>query len=212
MRLHRPLARVRRRLRLQAALEGGALAAVVAAALLVVGVYLWRLHVFGGRGLLAVGLAAAGLVLAGVVARAVARIPLERAALQIDQSHGLHDRVRSALAFGAEPAPTPFMQAAVADAEAAAERVDARRAAPLSRPAELTAAAILFAVAGVVALLHFPARAFARGGAGAAAAPRRRSRPARARRAGGARARERPPSSPATSDAAAAGRTSSTSC
>ncbi len=157
MRLHRPLARVRRRLRLQAALEGGALAAVIAATLVLVGVYLWRLHVLGGRGMLAVGLGAAGVILAGVVARAIARIPLDRAALQIDQSHGLHDRMRSALVFGAEPTPTPFMQAAVADAEAAADGVDAKRAAPLSRPDTLTVAGILFAVAGLVALLHFPA-------------------------------------------------------
>jgi hypothetical protein len=159
MRLHRPLARVRRRLRLQAALEGGALAAVVAAALLLVGVYLWRLHVYGTRGLVAVALTAGGLVLAAVVARAIARIPLERAALQIDQSHDLHDRLRSALEFVADPAPTPFMQAAVADAEAAAQRVDARRAAPFQRPDALAPAAILVAVAMLVALLRFPTRA-----------------------------------------------------
>ena len=158
VRLHEPLARVRRRLRLQAAFEGGARAAVVAAALLLVGVYLWRLRVFGGHGLLAVALTAGGLVLAGVVARAIARIPLERAALQIDQSHRLHDRMRSALAFSAEAQPTPFMQAAVADAEEAARDVDAKRAAPLSRPAATTPAAIIVAVAGLVALLHFPAR------------------------------------------------------
>ena len=158
MRLHRPLSRVRRRLRLQAALEGGALAAVVAAALVLVGVYLWRLHVLGARGLLAVGLSAAGLVVAGIVARAIARIPLDRAALQIDQSHGLHDRMRSALVFGAEPSPTPFMQAALADAEAAADRVDAKKAAPFSRPDELTVVAVLLGVAMLVALLHFPSR------------------------------------------------------
>jgi len=158
MRLHGPLTRVRRRLRLQAAFEGGARAAVVAAALLLVGVYLWRLRVFGAHGLLAVGLTAGGLVLAGVVARAIARIPLERAALQIDQSHRLHDRMRSALAFSAEPQPTPFMQAAMADADQAARDVDAKRAAPLSRPAATTPAAIIVAVAGLVALLRFPMR------------------------------------------------------
>lgn len=159
MRLDQPLGRVRRRLRMQAALDGGALAAVVAAALLLVGVYLWRLHVLSGRGLLAVGLTAAGVVLAGVVARAIARIPLDRAALQIDQSHGLHDRVRSALAFAAEAEPTPFMQAAMADADEAAPRIDARRAAPLVRPEALTPAAILAGVTAIVALLHFPTRA-----------------------------------------------------
>lgn len=159
MRLDLPLGRVRRRLRMQAALDGGALAAVVAGTLLLVGVYLWRLHALSGRALLAVGLTAAGVVLAGVVARAIARIPLDRAALQIDQSHRLHDRVRSALAFAAEPEPTPFMQAAMADAEEAAPQIDARRAAPLTRPEALTPAAILVGVTGIVALLHFPTRA-----------------------------------------------------
>ena len=159
MRLDLPLGRVRRRLRMQAALDGGALAAAVAGTLLLVGVYLWRLHALSGRGLLAVALTAAGVVLAGVVARAIARIPLDRAALQIDQSHALHDRVRSALAFAAEPEPTPFMRAAMADAEEAAPRIDARRAAPLVRPEALTPAAILLGVTGIVALLHFPTRA-----------------------------------------------------
>ena len=137
MRFHRPLARVRRRLRLQAAFEGGALAAVVAGAIALVGVYLWRLHLYGTRGLLVVGLTAGGVVLAGVVARAIARIPLDRAALQIDQSHQLHDRLRSALAFSEEAVPTPFMQAALADAEEAAKRVEMRasRAAGAARGA-----------------------------------------------------------------------------
>jgi hypothetical protein len=156
MRLHRPLLHVRRRLRLQAAFEGGAVAAVLAAALLLVGVYLWRLHLFGSRALFAIGLSAGGLVLAGVVARAIARIPLEHAALQIDQTHGLHDRLRSALAFSTEPQPTPFMQAAVADAERAAATVDARRAAPLRRPAPLGPALAILGLAGLVALMQFP--------------------------------------------------------
>jgi hypothetical protein len=96
------------------------------------------------------------VVLAGVLARAIGRIPLDRAALQIDQSHGLHDRVRSALLFAAEPSPTPFMQAAVADAEAAAAHVDARRAAPLERPDALKPLAILVGATVLVALLQFP--------------------------------------------------------
>ena len=158
MRLQRPLTRVRRRLRLQAALEGGARAAVLAAAALLAGVYLWRLQAIGRRGLGAVALLAAGIFLAGLLARALGRIPLDRVALQIDRTHGLHDRLRSALSFAREPAPTPFMQAAIADAERASDGVDPRRAAPLRRPEELAPAAVIVAVAGMVALLHFPAR------------------------------------------------------
>ena len=46
----RLIPRVRRRLRIQAAFEGGARAAVLAAAALLVGIYLWRLDVIGRRG------------------------------------------------------------------------------------------------------------------------------------------------------------------
>lgn len=157
--LDRPITRVRRRLRLQAALDGGARAAVLAAAALLVGVYLWRLTAIGARGLLAFALAAAGLCVAGVVARALRRIPRERAAQAIDASHGLHDRMRSALAFAAEAEATPFMRAAIADAERAADGVDAKKAAPLERPEALGPAAIVTLVALVVAALHFPSGA-----------------------------------------------------
>jgi hypothetical protein len=158
MHFDRPLRVVRRRLRLQAALDGAARAAVLAAALLLAAVYLWRLGVLGGRGL---GLAIAGtlaVVAAGALARALRAIPLSRAALAVDASHGLHDRLRSALAFAGEPEPTPFMTAAIADAERVAGAVEPRRAAPFARPAALTPAGVLALVAGVVALLHFPAR------------------------------------------------------
>lgn len=154
-----PLRSVRRRLRLQAALDGGARAAVVAATLMLGAVYLWRLRVFGQRGLLMAGLVALLVVVAGALERALRRIPLDRAALAIDRTHGLHDRLRSALAFAAEAAPTPFMLAAIADAEAAARTVEPRRAAPWQRPEALGAAAVVGTVAALVALLQFPTHA-----------------------------------------------------
>lgn len=157
--LDRPLRSVRRRLRWQAALDGGARAAVLAAALLLGAVYLWRLRLLSGRGFgLAVALAVV-VVLVGALERALRRIPLDRAALAIDRSHGLHDRLRSALAFSAEPAPTPFMLAAIADAETAARGIDARRAAPWRRPEPLAAAAVVATVAVIVGLLRFPSHA-----------------------------------------------------
>ena len=51
-RLLRLLSAVRRRMRFQAALDGGARASVAAAAAALVVVYLWRLRLFGGRGLI----------------------------------------------------------------------------------------------------------------------------------------------------------------
>ena len=191
MRLHRPLARVRRRLRLQAALEGGALAAVVAATLLVVGVYLWRLHVFGGRGLVAVGLAAAGLVArrragAGRGAHSARARGAGKSISRTVSTIG----VRSALAFGAEPEPTPFMVAAMADAEAGAERVDAApRGAVVAPGGAGDGGGSSSTVAGRGGAAAFSGARSQQAAPAAAAAARRRSRPARARRAGGARAR-----------------------
>src|SRR5579863_6307125 len=95
----RVLGRVRRRQRAQAILDGTAHAAVLGAGLVLAGVYLWRLHVIHARGL---GFTIAGamvLIALNGLRLAIRRIPLDRAALAIDVSHQLHDRVRSALSF-----------------------------------------------------------------------------------------------------------------
>src|SRR5205807_4285978 len=123
------------------------------------GVYLLRLHLVHTRGFVIVTFGAILLIALNGLYQAIRRIPLDRAALAIDRSHALHDRLRSALSFSADPAATEFMRAAIADAERAADGVDVARAAPLSRPHALGPAAIVAAVAAVVALLHFPTRA-----------------------------------------------------
>ena len=63
--------------------------------------------------------------------------PLRAGAIVLDRFHGLADRLSSALAFAREPAPTPFMLAAIDDAvdrvpvgRPAARRPDPRPAAP----------------------------------------------------------------------------------
>jgi hypothetical protein len=149
------LSRVRRRMRAQAALEGATRAAVLAGAAAAVAVYLYRLGPLSRRGLYGALLFAGGLVLAAALWRALRKIPLERAAKRIDLSHALHDRVGSALAFSRGEA-TPFMQAAIADAAQASRTVDARKAAPFSRPDSLGAAGVAAGAALLVALLHFP--------------------------------------------------------
>jgi chemotaxis protein histidine kinase CheA len=67
--------------------------------------------------------------------------------------------MRSALVFGGEAEPTPFMQAAIADAERVADGVEPKKAAPLHAPEALAPAGVVTAVAVVVALLQFPSRA-----------------------------------------------------
>ena len=153
---------VRRRLRLQAALDGAAWAARITTGLLFVLVLLWQLDLLGGRRMTALVVGAFALIVVGALVRALQRIPLERAAKRADVTHELHDRLGSALAFVQDPAPTPFMQLAIADAEQAAARVEPRRAAPLRRPKGLGPALAMGALALLVSLLHFPARPVAR--------------------------------------------------
>jgi len=150
------LGRVRRRMRLQAALDGGARAAVLGGAAATLAVYAYKLG-WLSRGGLGAALGATALSVLGAAAwQAARRIPLERAAKRIDASHGLHDRLGSALAFSRQAAPTPFMKAALEDAARAARTVEARKAAPLSRPRALGPAAVLSTAAAIVALLRFP--------------------------------------------------------
>jgi hypothetical protein len=159
--VHQLLARVRRRMRLQAALDWGARASLLAAASLTVWVYLHGLGVVSARELLGLcGLSLLGLLGTATVA-ALRAIPLRRVAKRVDTTHALHDRLSSALLFAAESEPTPFMQAAMADAENAAGRADARRAAPLVRPRGLGATALVMVIAFGIALLHYPAEAVA---------------------------------------------------
>jgi len=160
------LARVRRRLRALAALEGTvvAAAAVVAASAIAVAVLRWRgaaasLHAWRPE------IAAALAVLAlGAFAGALRRIPLDRCARFVDRAldgaGARHDRVLSALAFTrlGDTSATPFVRAAIADAVTHARDVAPGAAAPLRRPratSAFAAAAILF---GIGALSPVPAR------------------------------------------------------
>jgi hypothetical protein len=147
---------VRRRIRLQRALEGAALATVVAAAGIAVVLYLVRLFVLDERWM---GRALVGgivVLAAGALGGALRRVTSQRAAALIDRSCALSDRVTSALAFSAERQPTPFMLAAIADAAAHAHRIDAKRAAPFRWPSA-GGAAVGFALgATVLLLLGFP--------------------------------------------------------
>jgi hypothetical protein len=150
------LVKVRRRLRAQRAIEGAAIAAVGAAAALAVLLYLVRLRVLDEAWALRALVGALALVAIGALAGALRRVPLLAAAARIDGRCALSDRVTSALSFAAEPQPTPFMQAAIADAAAHADRIDPRRAAPLRWP-DAGGAACGFALgAAVLTLLWFP--------------------------------------------------------
>ena len=134
-----------------------AAATVAGAALGAISVYLWRLGVLSARGLgeLLLGIGA-GVVGATVLGWS-RRVAWQTVASRLDQAHGLHDRLGSALAFAADRAPTPLMQAAIADAAQRASQLDPRRAAPFARPRALPTAGLMVGLAVLVGVLRFPA-------------------------------------------------------
>jgi hypothetical protein len=154
------LGRVRRRLRVLAAVQGAVAAAGLA--LIAMACLFAALRLRGGsiggpalRGSVAMLLALCG---AGAGLAALRRIPLERCARIIDQALGGGDRALSALSFQAVAAPTPFMAAAVADAIRRSALVAPAALAPFRRPAgafALEAGVLLVALAGLIPL---PAR------------------------------------------------------
>src|SRR5262245_5963353 len=111
--VHQLLARVRRRMRLQIALDWGARASLMAASSVTVWVYLHGLGLLSARELF--GMCALSLValLATAAIAALRAIPLRKVAKRVDTTHQLHDRLSSALTFAAEREPTPFMVAAI---------------------------------------------------------------------------------------------------
>jgi len=81
-----------------------------------------------------------------------ARRPSWQGSIALDQFHGFHDRVTSALSFSQLPDAerTPLMQAAIEDGVALAQQLDPRRAVPLAFPRELGVAfALLLGLCGL---------------------------------------------------------------
>ncbi|MGA7124026.1 MAG: hypothetical protein WBY94_28245 [Polyangiaceae bacterium] len=148
--------RAERRIRLKRALAVGSQALCAALAVAVVDVGLRKVGVLGARQALAVlATAGAGIFVAAAVAWAL-RLPDRAGARAVDRFHDFHDRFASALDFGERSADvrTPFMNAAIDDAIAAAPRVDLRRAVPVGLPRPLATAAALALLLGGTALFH----------------------------------------------------------
>jgi len=83
--------------------------------------------------------------LVGVGRALFGRRPSWQGSIALDQFHGFHDRVTSALSFSEVPAAerTPLMQAAIEDGVALAGRLDPRGAVPIQLPRELGVALAL---------------------------------------------------------------------
>jgi hypothetical protein len=138
--IRRLAAQAERRIRLGRALRVGARALCAALVVAIVAVALRKLGLVGERAARVVlGLAGASVVVAAVVAWSW-RLADRAGARALDRFHGLHDRLASALAFGATPERTPFMDAAIEDAVLAVPQAKPRAAVRLPVPRSLGAA------------------------------------------------------------------------
>jgi hypothetical protein len=158
------VARVRRRLRLQGALEGAATAGILAVAAALVVFWCWRMELVGRAGLWLAG--AAALVAAGALLGAARRLPTLAVAARIDAASGLADRLTTAFDFHSRlgephhPETLALMRAAIADGVRAVPRANVRAAAPFRAPRDTRALATFLAVGGALAALAFgPTRA-----------------------------------------------------
>lgn len=168
----RAVARVRLRLRAQAAARHLFYGLLVAAAGLLAGVALFKLRVLSLPQLRAVGLGGAGLSVLFALVGALRRIEPLQVAARIDKSHKLHDRLASALEFQRSAraahnkadksgeAPSAAMAAlrllAMQDAVRVAEGVVPAVAAPWQRPPYLLPIFILLGLAALLGVVRLP--------------------------------------------------------
>lgn len=159
---------MRRRLRLQRALQHGVYGLLLAVGLSWGATLAYRMGALTGPQLRQIALAAGGLFFVGLLVGALRRIDPLQVAARIDQSHALHDRLSSALQFtgvGSTPPPAPLgpeaalRDLAIADAEQAARGVEPRRAAPFVRPQRLGWIPILLSLTLITLWLRLPRQA-----------------------------------------------------
>ncbi|WP_428268348.1 hypothetical protein [Haliangium sp.] len=165
-RIHALIARARRRLRLQAALETATTASILAVGAAVVVVWLLRRELIPtatGVWFLA---GCGGLVLAGAALGALRRLPTHLVATRIDRASDLSGRLATACAFEgqlgrgqgpSDPHTRALMDAAIRDAVAAAPRADVKAATPFAAPRDGRAALAFVIVGLAVAGLTVPA-------------------------------------------------------
>jgi len=163
------VARARRRLRTQAALEGATTAVVLASAAALAAVYAVRAYIVTPSTGVLLLVGTIGMVAAGAVIRALARPDDEAVARRIDRASNLADRLSTAIAFedalrspaGAEahdPEVRDLMRAAIRDGVGAVPRANVEAATPFHAPRDLRPAAVFAAIGLLAAGLGLPTR------------------------------------------------------
>src|SRR5687768_9661406 len=161
-RIHSLVERGRRRLKLQAALEGAVLAVIPAAAAAAGVVFLVRSETLPESAGLGFLIGCSALVVIGGVAGWLRRVPTSTIATRIDRASGLSDRLATACAFEDElrrgftgdEETRAFMQAAIDDAVRAAPRANVVAATRFAWPRDTRAALAFAAAAAVVCGLY----------------------------------------------------------
>ncbi len=163
--IHRLLGRARLRIRSQWALEGATTAAILAAAVALVAIFLVRVEVISTPAAIGVLLVALGIVVGGAVLAASRKLDDELVARRIDRASNLADRLSTAIAFsrlpsepGADSDETSrdLMNAAIRDGVRAADKADVAAATPFVAPTDLRAALGFIAVSALAAGLMLP--------------------------------------------------------
>lgn len=156
------IARARRRIRVQWALEGATTSSILATAAALAVIFLIRIEAVARATGLALLAATAGIIVLGAVLAAMRRLDDERVARRIDRASGLADRLSTAVAFQRTEIPADgdrtheLMRAAIRDGVRAAPRADVRRATPFAPPADLRAALGFLAISALAAGLTIP--------------------------------------------------------
>ncbi|HEY3253043.1 MAG TPA: hypothetical protein VGJ91_03810 [Polyangiaceae bacterium] len=116
----------------------------------------FRLDSAGQRGWWLLGLVPLCVFLVGVGRVLFTRRSSWGGSIALDQFHGFHDRVTSALSFSQVPVAerTPLMQAAIEDGVALAGKLDPRRAVPVRLPRELGVTVALLLGLSALSLLE----------------------------------------------------------
>ena len=150
------VATTRRRLRIQRALEAAATLGALCVVAATCAVYLHKAHVVVASWLLGLLGIAAVVPLVGAAVYALGPMRNAHVAKRIDDSHGLHDRLGTALEFAGLERPSRFHLAQVRDAERHAQSVTPALAAPLSAPGDLRLLGLTALCLAAVLLVRFP--------------------------------------------------------
>ena len=163
--IQRLIGAARVRIRTQWALEGAATATVLAAASILVAIFLMRLEVVSPLTGLALALAGAALVPLGAVLSAARKIDDEVVARRIDRASNLADRLSTAIAFRRELAAPAgvshddtydLMVAAINDGVRVVSKANVKAATPFTLPRDAKAALAFVAISALAAGLAIP--------------------------------------------------------